>query len=115
MYPLGGRRELVLFRIFQESLNNTLKHAHAQHFKISLQYSDQMFNLTLEDDGAGFLAGELPDKSGSGLKNIKNRATLIGAAAVISSMPGKGCTIKVSLNPLDKQLYSDGNHQDSFS
>jgi len=37
-YSLGEQRELVLFRIFQEALNNTLKHAGAKHLKIVLQY-----------------------------------------------------------------------------
>lgn len=112
-YSLGAQRELVLFRIFQETLNNTLKYANAAHLHITLQYSTQLFNLTLEDDGVGFNPGQLT-QSGSGLKNIQNRASLIGAAANISSVPQKGCTIKVTLNPLEKQLYTDGNHSDSF-
>ncbi|HEY8784773.1 MAG TPA: histidine kinase [Mucilaginibacter sp.] len=110
VYPLGEQRELVLFRIFQEALNNTLKHSGATHFKISLQYLPELFKLTLEDDGGGFLA-KLPDKNtGSGLKNIENRAALIGAAAAIDSSPGKGCCIKVTLNPLEQQVYTDGYH-----
>jgi signal transduction histidine kinase len=113
VYPLGEQRELVLFRIFQEALNNTLKHADAKQLKISLQYSDDLFNLTVEDDGAGFLTGDLTDKSGSGLKNMRSRATLIGAATIIKSAPGEGCFILVSLNPLQKQLYADGNFPNS--
>jgi signal transduction histidine kinase len=115
IYPLGEQRELVLFRIFQEALNNTLKHSGAKHFKIGLQYQPKLFKLTLEDDGNGFSA-KLPDKgAGSGLKNIENRATLIGAAAAIDSSPGKGCCIKVTLNPLERRLYTDGYHPNSLS
>ena len=69
-YPLGEQRELVLYRIFQETLNNTLKHAEAKHFKISLQYSEEIFNLTLEDDGRGFSADDPGKADGAGLKNI---------------------------------------------
>jgi signal transduction histidine kinase len=104
-YTLGEHRELVLFRIFQETLNNTLKHSGAKHLKIKLQYSDQLFNLTLEDDGHGFLIGAARKKSGSGLKNLENRAALIGAVATINSSPGKGCYIMVTLHPLNQQLY----------
>jgi signal transduction histidine kinase len=112
-YSLGAQRELVLFRIFQEALNNTLKHALATHLKISLQYLNQLFTLTLEDDGAGF-SNELPGRqSGSGLKNMENRAILIGAVATIESSPGKGCCIKVTLNPLEQQIYADGNYPNS--
>jgi signal transduction histidine kinase len=104
-YPLGEQRELVLFRIFQETLNNTLKHAGARHLKIMLQYQADLFNLTLEDDGSGFSAETLDNKSGSGLRNIENRAAMIGGRATINSFPGKGCRIKVFLNPLKQQLY----------
>ena len=104
-YSLGEQRELVLFRIFQESLNNTLKHARAAHLKIMLQYHTDLFILTLEDDGSGFSAETLENKSGSGLRNIENRAALIGGTATIDSSPGKGCNIKVALNPLKQQLY----------
>jgi signal transduction histidine kinase len=104
-YSLGEQRELVLFRIFQETLNNTLKHAGARHLKIMLQYHVDLFILTLEDDGSGFSAETLENKSGSGLRNIENRATLIGGTATIDSAPGKGCNIKVVLNPLKQQLY----------
>ncbi|HTK19642.1 MAG TPA: ATP-binding protein [Mucilaginibacter sp.] len=104
-YSLGEQRELVLFRIFQETLNNTLKHAGAKHLKIMLQYDPDFFLLTLEDDGSGFSAETLENKSGSGLRNIENRAALIGGIAKISSSPGKGCNIQVVLNPLKQQLY----------
>lgn len=104
-YPLGEQRELVLFRIFQETLNNTLKHAGAKHLKIMLHYQADLFNLTLEDDGSGFSAESLDSKDGSGLRNIENRASLIGGTATIDSHPGKGCCIKVVLNPLKQQLF----------
>jgi len=110
---LGEQRELVLFRIYQEALNNTLKHSGAKHLKINLQYSQLLFNLTLEDDGAGF-SPDLISNRGSGLRNIENRAALIGAVAIINSLPGKGCCIKVTLNPFELQLYDDGTTTNRF-
>jgi signal transduction histidine kinase len=115
MYSLGEQRELVLFRIYQEAINNALKYSGAKHFKITLQYQADLFNLTLEDDGAGFSPGLLNNKNGSGLRNMENRASLIGGKAIIDSAPGNGCRIHVSLNPF-KQLFSDGRpHPNSFS
>jgi signal transduction histidine kinase len=115
IYSLGEQRELVLFRIYQEAINNVLKYSGAKHFKISLQYQADLFNLTLEDDGAGFSPGLLNNKTGSGLRNMANRAILIGGKAVIDSTPGMGCRIYVSLNPF-KQLYTDGEpHPNSIS
>jgi signal transduction histidine kinase len=115
IYPLGEQRELVLFRIYQEAVNNALKYSGAKHFKINLQYHSELFNLTLEDDGNGFSVDLLDTSNGSGLKNMENRANLIGAVATIDSSPGKGCCIKVTLNPLEQRLYTDGYHPDRFS
>src|SRR3569833_1280052 len=106
-YSLDEQRELVLFRILQEGINNALKYANAKHLKISLQYQADLFTLTLEDDGSGFSPDLLNNKSGSGLRNMKNRAVLIGGNATIESAAGAGCRIKVTLNPF-KQLYTDG-------
>ncbi|MDB4999418.1 MAG: hypothetical protein JWR76_495 [Mucilaginibacter sp.] len=111
-YPLSDQRELVLFRIFQEAVNNSLKHAGANLLKISLQYSDQIFILTIEDDGAGFLNNDL-QKEGSGLKNMQSRATLIGAVLTINSDIGKGCCIKITIDPLLQQLYANANYPNS--
>lgn len=108
VYSLGEQLELVLFRIFQETLNNTLKHSGAKHLKIMLQYHSDLFNLTLEDDGSGFSTEMTDNKRGSGLKNIENRAALIGGTATIDSAPGRGCCVKVTLNPLKQQFYTDG-------
>jgi len=115
IYPMGEQRELVLFRIFQEAVNNTIKHSGANHLKISLQYIPEMFNLTLEDDGVGFSTNSLDHSRGSGLMNIENRATVIGAVASISSSAGNGCSVKVNLNPLQQIQYIDGKYPNRLS
>nr|WP_294948035.1 ATP-binding protein [uncultured Mucilaginibacter sp.] len=97
VFALGDERELVIFRIFQEALNNTLKHAGAKQFKINLMYSPELFTLIVADDGAGFSYDALA-AGGSGLRNMQNRAALIGGAATISSQPGKGCSTTISIN-----------------
>jgi signal transduction histidine kinase len=111
-FALGDERELVIFRIFQEALNNALKHAGASQFKIALQYSAHLFNLTIADNGAGFAVEGLKN-GGSGLRNMQNRAALIGAVATISSEPGKGCCITISIDPLLQQTYADASYTNS--
>lgn len=113
-YSLGEQRELVLFRIFQESLNNALKYAYARHLRINLLYAAELFNLTIADDGIGFSTEAAEKNNGSGLRNIESRAALIGAGAILESSPGKGCSIQVNLNPV-KQLNIDGTGPDSIS
>ncbi len=115
VYSLGEQRELVLFRIFQEAINNSLKYSQAKHLKINLQYSEELFNLTIADDGIGFADLPPEKKGGAGLKNMTSRATLIGAVATINSSPGKGCRIEVSLHPIQKSVYTDGNYSNSLS
>jgi signal transduction histidine kinase len=111
---LGDQRELVLFRIFQESLNNMLKYSGAKHFKIGLEYYPELFNLTLEDDGKGFSSELINKGDGAGLRNMENRAGLIGAVFKLNSSPGNGCRIDIALNPLELRLYTDDDHPDSF-
>ena len=106
IYPLGEQRELVLFRIFQEGLNNTLKYSGARLLKIGLQYRPEMFNLSLLDDGIGFSIQSPENLKGSGLRNMESRATIIGAKATINSTPGKGCKINICLNPLEQHIYA---------
>jgi signal transduction histidine kinase len=80
-----------------------------------LQYSPELFNLTVKDDGVGFLINSLDHSNGSGLINIENRATVIGAVATIDSSPGNGCSVSVALNLLQKRIYIDGSHPDRVS
>jgi signal transduction histidine kinase len=94
-YNLGEQKELVLFRIMQESVNNALKHSGAKYLTITLQYSQDLFTLTVLDDGSGFDQKDALAKSGSGLKNIQNRANLIGAEVEMSSETGKGSMINL--------------------
>lgn len=111
-YSLGEQRELVLFRIFQEGLNNTLKYAHARKLSITLTYAPELLNLTITDDGVGFSADTARNKNGSGLKNMESRAALIGAAFKLNSIPGGGSTISVEIDP-KKELIADGQYSHS--
>lgn len=95
--PLGNQRELVLYRIFQESIHNIISHSRAQNVKILLQYSPEVFNLTLQDDGIGFSQEDVEVSGGTGIKNMRNRATLIGAKLSILTSPKEGCLTRVTL------------------
>lgn len=108
----GEQAELVLFRILQETINNTLKHANAECLNITLQYAPDLLTLTIADDGSGFDKDEAISRNGSGLRNIRNRANLIGATVEIKSAAGSGSEITVSLNPL-QQPYADRNYTGS--
>ena len=79
-YALEPQKEMVLFRIVQECLNNSVKHSAAKNIEIELLYRPGSLILQVSDDGKGFSPGlNHPSKNGLGLKNMYNRAALIGA------------------------------------
>ncbi|RYF97117.1 MAG: hypothetical protein EOO00_00990 [Chitinophagaceae bacterium] len=97
----GEQKSIFLFRIFQESLNNILKHAQATEVNVSLVYAESLFTLEINDNGIGFSVEEKTQKAsasaGVGLKSLFNRAKLIGADMSMTSTPGKGTTILIEL------------------
>ncbi|MEO6522629.1 MAG: ATP-binding protein [Mucilaginibacter sp.] len=98
VYSIGEHQELVLFRILQEFVNNTLKHAKARHLIISLRYNFDRLTLSLNDDGVGFDFETQQNKNGSGLKNMRARAALIGAEVTAISEQGKGSQLIIQLD-----------------
>jgi two-component system, NarL family, sensor kinase len=103
---LDDQKSIFLFRIFQESLNNILKHAKATEVIVNLSYLDNIFVLEIKDNGVGFNLTEkqqsTKSSSGVGLKSIFNRAKLIGADISIDSKADSGTTILIELPLLDE-------------
>jgi len=107
-YRFEDQRSIFLFRMFQEMMNNILKHSKATQVIIAVNYSiDNKFVLKVEDNGVGFDVDKkrttASSSSGIGLKSMTNRASLIGAQITVQSQPGKGTSIKVEL-PLEKEI-----------
>ncbi len=107
-HPLEDQRSIFLFRMFQEMLNNILKHSKASRVNISIIYTiDNKFVLKVEDNGVGFdvhkKQTQASSSSGIGLKSMTSRASLIGAQISVRSQPGKGTTIQVEL-PLQMKI-----------
>jgi len=95
--PLGTQKELLLFRIFQEITNNSLKHSGSPVLIINLNYSIDLFTLTVTDKGKGFDTSDLDKFKGLGLDNMQERAALIGATIHMESKLGKGCVTLISV------------------
>jgi two-component system, NarL family, sensor histidine kinase UhpB len=92
--------EITLFRIYQEALNNVIKHARAQTVDIRLQQLDGKITMAVQDDGVGFD----PDHqhaagagSGLGLVGMRERLAALGGQLEISSRPGRGATVLACL------------------
>ena len=97
-YKLAPQKEMVLFRIVQEALNNAVKHSKAKNITVQLNYQPNLFCLTISDDGIGFTTTALPAaKSGIGLTSMQNRAALIGGIYSMQSLINKGTVVSVTL------------------
>jgi len=86
-------KDLIIFRVLQEILNNVIKHAEATRIQIKLAHQDASIHLAVKDNGKGFNAEGLPTgERGMGLHNIQKRAGIIGGHVSIASKPGKGAS-----------------------
>ena len=95
--------ELQLFRIAQEALTNIRRHAFATEVKIKLEGSDEIVHMIIKDNGKGFRLEKLEDSPPGyhGLNIIRERAETLGGELDISSSPGEGTELMVTL-PLEK-------------
>jgi signal transduction histidine kinase len=101
VYSLGSQKELILFRIVQEVISNIIKHARANLIVVELSYGPELFSMRLFDNGQGFdlgiVGGKQPSGGGLGIKNMHNRAQLIGAQFSMTSTNQKGTVVDVRL------------------
>lgn len=96
------KHEIILFRILQEFLSNSVKYSEAKNILIVLDYQPHNLVITAKDDGKGFDFDET--EKGSGLINMKSRASLINAQLELTSQPGEG--VKLILNyPMATNQY----------
>ena len=94
--------EAELFRIAQEALNNSLRHAAASaveaRIDVGRDQESQYVELEVRDNGAGFEPDVARDKGGMGLVSMRERAANIGATLVVESRPGGGTRVHVRLD-----------------
>lgn len=87
--------EIILYRLVQELLTNTIKHAEASRVLVQLIREDDRISLTVEDDGKGFDPEREDFCGGAGLYNIRARADYLNGSVDIHSIPGEGTSVTV--------------------
>jgi signal transduction histidine kinase len=94
---LSEHVNLTIYRLVQESLTNSFKHAEANHIDVVLNRSRQAneIQLVVSDDGKGMDLQER--KSGMGLSGMRERAAMLGGTLVIDSAPGRGFTVEARI------------------
>lgn len=94
---MESQKELILFRIIQESLNNIVKHSDATDAKVSLDFHESNLILSIWDNGIGFNYSAVNDHLSlgkAGIKNMDTRIKMIDGKMEIISKIGTGTTLK---------------------
>jgi len=94
---LEQTKAITIYRIVQELLNNTIKHAGATKALVQVSRNDGLITLTVEDDGKGFDSAVFKQSKGIGWSNIKNRIEFLKGKWDVDSQPGKGTSVNIEL------------------
>ncbi len=95
-FAINPQKEIILFRIVQEALNNITKHAAATRVAINLSYEENILKILIQDNGKGFNL-EGAETNGIGLLNMRTRAATIGATLQIFTAKQTGTLIEITL------------------
>ncbi len=88
--------QLILYRICQEFISNSIKHAKADHIALFFESSETSYTLKISDNGIGFQKDGL-DK-GAGIDNMRERASLIDAQLTLNTTLQKGTELIITKN-----------------
>ncbi len=111
---LRSQIETVLYRIAQEALNNTVRHAHATRATIDLNFGENAVTLTIGDNGRGFEPVSVLKPQAQvrawGLLGMQERVALVGGTFEIESAPARGTRLvaEIPLESLEDQVVHSG-------
>lgn len=93
--PAEVRTQVLL--ILREAIRNAVTHSDCSRIKVRLQVLPEAMVCSVEDDGQGFHTHDLHPADHNGLKSMEERASLLGGTLGVSSTPGRGTTIQVTV------------------
>jgi two-component system, NarL family, sensor kinase len=96
-YPLEKEKNLLAFRIIQESVANALKHGNPTELDIALNYKPGTLSVSIIDNGEGFDTEVLQKGNGIGVNNMNVRANLLKGKLDIRSVKNEGTTVKLEI------------------
>ena len=95
--PVPDSAKTALFRIFQESLTNVVRHSGASQLSVELREEAGQLKMSIIDNGTGFDPAKVAEKRTLGILGMKERSEMIGGTYVINSIPGEGTSVFVSV------------------
>lgn len=96
--------ETNIYRVTQEAINNAIKHAQSNYILVTINHTENLLSVVIDDDGKGFdpaILKEAPKNSsegGMGLFFMKERISYINGRLFINSIPGEGTRITINYN-----------------
>ena len=108
---LPGEVKINVYRIIQETFQNTIKHANCTSFHLTFERTDDLFKVIMEDNGKGFKIEK--GKKGIGIRNISSRVKKLNGTWHIESLLNKGTTTTLSI-PLQGNLKNVGHTKAQF-
>lgn len=94
---MDSQKELLIFRMIQESIKNIIKHSGAKHVDLTLDYNESFLSISIKDDGIGFDPEKKTERKEAGLNNIRTRIKLLNGHLTIYSTPFSGTLINFSI------------------
>ncbi|MBM4294114.1 MAG: sensor histidine kinase [Deltaproteobacteria bacterium] len=94
---LDQARSSAFFRIFQETLTNIARHAHATKVEVILQEDSETVELIVRDNGQGITERQIADAKSYGIIGIRERVHSLGGDLKITGAPNKGTTVQVRI------------------
>ncbi len=98
---ISESKQITIYRIIQELINNALKYANATEIIVNCSQNENIFLITVEDNGQGFDSKKANLFDGMGLKNIQNRVNFLKGELEIESQPETGTVFNIELNILE--------------
>jgi PAS domain S-box-containing protein len=95
--PIPEASKTALFRIFQESLTNVVRHAAAKKVSVELKEVNKKLVMSIADNGKGFDPLKVTEKKTLGILGMKERSEMVGGTYEINSKPGEGTSVIVSV------------------
>ncbi len=95
---LDKSTEIIIYRIVQELLNNTMKHAAATEAFVQIIREGDRLNVVVEDNGKGFDTNLPENDKGAGLANVSSRVEYLKGRLDINAEPGKGTLVNIEFN-----------------
>jgi signal transduction histidine kinase len=108
---LDADRSTAIFRIFQESLTNVVRHAHATRVEALLEMQNDRIIFQVIDNGSGFDPAEAKARKSLGLVGMQERALLLNGDLKIEGEPGAGTTLTLTI-PLARPVAGGKNHNE---